>query len=139
MQTAQQRISAITNKHLDNNLSLAGMYGLQGSDKAQFDLARNQIKDVLRSVQQRIDPTLALIVRDNDWYWYLAGGLNFAIYGGKHTAMGHFWLDEDGTVYAGGMAFPKDGQGAKVGTAQGIDADAVESYVLDHLEQAVGL
>ena len=81
MQTAQQRISAITNKHLDNNLGLAGMYGLQGSDKAQFDLARNQIKDVLGSIQQGIDPTLALIVRDNDWYWYLAGGLNFAIYG----------------------------------------------------------
>lgn len=139
MATESNRLSAVTERHLKNNPELSGMYGLNGSDKNQFDIARQQIKTVLANVQKQIDPTLSIIVRDNDLYWYLEGGLNFAIFGGVKRSYGHFWLDDDGTVYAGGYAFPKDGQGQKVGSSQGVDPELVEAYIIDHLEKAVGL
>lgn len=136
MSNTRNRIEQINAKQRATKLGLADVDGLNDASKTEFDAARDQIAATIEDIKSQLHWSIQVPVRNNDLYWYHGGGLNVFVFGGRDSAMGYFWQDKDGTVFAGGNPFTGE-TGVAIGTGANLDIVAVENYVLTLIENSI--
>ena len=136
MNRTLNRIEQINAKQRATKLGVADVDGLNDASKTEFDAARARISATIENIKSKLHWSIQVAVRNNDLYWYHGGGLNVFVFGGRESAMGNFWQDTVGTVFAGGNPFTKE-PGLAIGTGADLDIAAIENYLLNLIEDSI--